>query len=116
MTARLFGVLNLVMAAFFALFAIVQYNDPDPMLWMIVYALAALACVLHHLKRLPPEAAAGYGGLVLLMGLYLAYRVISQRQFFFDEEGREMMGAFLVTIWMVVLYLRAKKQGLAEPA
>ncbi len=112
MTARLFSVLNLGVAAFFALFSLVQYNDPDPMLWMIVYALAALACVLHHLKRLPPEAAAGYGGMVLLLGFYLAYRVISQRQFFFDEEGREMMGAFLVFIWMMVIYVRAKKQGI----
>ena len=116
MKTRFFDVVNLVVAAFFALFALVQYNDPDPMLWMIVYALAALACVLHHLKRLPPEAAAGYGGLVLLLGFYLAYRVITQRQFFFDEEGREMMGSLLVFIWMAVLYVRAKKQGLAEAA
>lgn len=109
MSTRLFGTINLVVAAFFALFVIVQYNDPDPLLWMIVYALAALACVLYHLKRLPPEAAAGYGVLVLALGLYLAYRVISQRQFFFDEEGREMMGALLVFIWMAVLWRRGKK-------
>ena len=111
MTTRLFTILNLAVAAFFALFAIVQYNDPDPMLWMILYSLAALACVLHHLKRLPPEAAAGYGVLVLVIGLYLAYRVVTQRQFFFDEEGREMMGSFLITIWMAVLWWRGKKMG-----
>ena len=111
MSTRLFSIINLVVAVFFALFAIVQYNDPDPLLWMIVYSLAALACVLYHLKRLPPEAAAGYGVLVLLLGLYLAYQVISQRQFFFDEEGREMMGSFLIAIWMAVLWWRAKRQG-----
>ncbi len=110
MSTRLFTIVNLAVAAFFALFAIVQYNDPDPLLWMIVYALAALACVLHHLKRLPPEAAGGYGVLVLLLGLYLAFRVISQRQFFFDEEGREMMGSLLIFIWMTVLWWRGKKQ------
>ncbi len=112
MSTRLFSMVNLVVAAFFALFVIVQYNDPDPLFWMIVYGVAALACVLHHLKRLPPEAAAGYGVLVLLLGLYLAYRIISQHQYFFDEEGREMMGSLLVTIWMAVLYVRAKKQGI----
>ena len=111
MTPRIFGILNLVVAAFFALFALVQYNDPDPLLWMIIYAVAALACVLFHLKRLPPEAAAGYGALVLLVGLYLAYRVVSQGQFFFDEEGREMLGSILVAAWMGVLYWRGKKQG-----
>ncbi len=106
MTPRIFGTLNLVVAVFFALFALVQYNDPDPLLWMVVYSVAVLACVLYHLERLPPEAAAGYGVLVLLLGLYLTYRVISQGQFFFDEEGREMMGSFLVAIWMAVLYRR----------
>ena len=109
MSARVFSALNLGVAAFFAFFAIVQYNDPDPLLWMIVYAVAALACVLHHLKRLPPEAALGYGVLVLALGLYLAFRVISQSQFFFDEEGREMMGAVLVAIWMAVLWRQGKK-------
>ena len=108
MNPRTFGILNLVVAAFFAIFAIVQYNDPDPLLWMIIYAVAALACVLYHLKRLPPEAAAGFGALVLLLGVYLAYRVISQGQFFFDEEGREMMGSALVSLWMVMLYRRGK--------
>ena len=106
MTPRIFGILNLVVAVFFALFVLVQYNDPDPLLWMVVYSVAALACVLYRLERLPPEAAAGYGVLALLLGLYLAYRVISQGQFIFDEEGREMMGSFLVAIWMGVLYWR----------
>ncbi|MFB3132789.1 MAG: transmembrane 220 family protein [Rhodothermales bacterium] len=106
MTPRIFGILNLVVAVFFALFVLVQYNDPDPLLWMVVYSVAALACVLYRLERLPPAVAAGYGVLALLLGLYLAYRVISQGQFFFDEEGREMMGSFLVASWMGVLYWR----------
>ena len=111
MGTRLFGLINLGIAAFFALFAIVQYNDPDPLLWMVIYGLTALACVLFSLKRLPPEAAAGWGALVLLLGLYLAFRVVSQRQYFFDEEGREMMGAFLVSLWMAVLYLRGRREA-----
>lgn len=110
MSPRLFSLLNLGVASTFALFAIVQYNDPDPLLWMVLYAVTALACVLYHLKRLPPAAAAGWGALALLMGLYLAYRVISQGQFFFDEEGREMMGALLIMLWMAVLYVRGRKQ------
>jgi hypothetical protein len=111
MSARLFSMINLIVAAFFFLFAVVQYNDPDPLLWMMVYALAALACVLFHLKQLPLAAAGGLGALVFLLGLYLTYRVISMHQFFFDEEGREMMGSFLITLWMGVLYIRGKKDA-----
>ena len=116
MASRLFGVLNLVVAALFAFFSIVQYNDPDPLLWMMIYAIAALACVLFHLDRLPPAAAAGYGLVVFLLGLYLLYRVVSLGQFFFDEEGREMMGAFLITLWMVLLYRRGSTHPAATDA
>ncbi len=114
MATRMFKVINLVVAAFFAYALVVQYNDPDPLLWMIIYGLTSLACVLFHLGRLPASAAAGFGGLVVLLGLYLAYRVISQQQFFFDEEGREMMGSFLVALWMALLWRRARQQPEAK--
>lgn len=32
---------NLVLGALFLLFAIVQYNDPDPWLWMLLYGFIA---------------------------------------------------------------------------
>lgn len=36
-------ILNWFLVAVFALFAIVQYNDPDPLLWMLLYGgVAAL--------------------------------------------------------------------------
>jgi hypothetical protein len=41
------------MAALFLFAAAVQYNDPDPLRWMAVYGLAALACVLSLARRLP---------------------------------------------------------------
>ena len=30
----------------FVLFAILQYNDPDPEVWIPIYALAAIACFM----------------------------------------------------------------------
>lgn len=30
----------------FLLFAILQYNDPDPQVWIPIYALAAMACFM----------------------------------------------------------------------
>ncbi len=35
-------VLNSILAFFFLLFAIVQYNDPDPWLWIILYLFIAV--------------------------------------------------------------------------
>ena len=112
MRLRLFALANLFVAAVFTCWALFQHNDPDPMLWMILYGLAALACVLFHLRRLPPEAAAGFAVMVALWGLWLAWKVIAEKQNFFDEEGREMMGSFVIALWMSVLWRRGKKLGM----
>ncbi len=37
---------NSIIALLFASFAIVQYNDPDPWLWMLFYAFAALLSLM----------------------------------------------------------------------
>lgn len=97
-------------AAFFAVCAMWQFNDPDGMLWASMYAVAALGGVLTHLGRLPKGAAAGYGAIILLVGLYHAWAVISERQYYFDEMGREMMGALLVALYMAILYLGIRSQ------
>lgn len=34
--------LNLALALTFLLFAALQYNDPDPLIWMVIYAAVAL--------------------------------------------------------------------------
>jgi len=43
--------LDYILAALFLVFAIVQYNDPDGLLWGVVYLIIAAVCVLY--KKLP---------------------------------------------------------------
>ncbi len=43
--------LNIVFTLSFILFAIVQWNDPDGMIWMAVYSGAALVSVLAFLDK-----------------------------------------------------------------
>ena len=38
--------LSLVFAFLFVLFAAVQYNDPDPQVWVPIYGFAAMACIM----------------------------------------------------------------------
>ncbi|MEQ8471065.1 MAG: transmembrane 220 family protein [Marinoscillum sp.] len=38
--------INYTIAILFVLFAAVQYNDPDPMLWILIYGVVALVAVL----------------------------------------------------------------------
>ena len=58
-------ILNAFLALVFALFAAVQYNDPDPVVWMLAYGAVAVCCVLATLGRHHPRA-------LLVLGLVLA--------------------------------------------
>ena len=109
-------VLNVGAATFFLICTVWQLNDPDAMLWAGMYSLAALGGVLVYLDRLPWTAAASYGGIALLLGLVLAGQVIIERQYYFDEVGREMMGSALVALYMglLTLQIRAKERRSAK--
>ena len=48
-----FKAFNMVMLALFVLAASVQLNDPDPVVWISLYLLAAMFGVAHAMKRLP---------------------------------------------------------------
>ena len=43
---KLKRILSIVFGLVFILFAIVQYNDPDPIGWVLIYSLIALLCFL----------------------------------------------------------------------
>ena len=94
---------NLVMIVLFVSWAYFQWNDPDPLLWMAIYGTAALACTLFAFGRLPEIAAAAFSACCVLGALYLAGRVVLERQFIFDEMGREMMGLLIVAAWTGLL-------------
>src|SRR5262245_5245640 len=70
-------ILNLILAILFLLFAIVQYNDPDPLFWIVIYLYAATFCFLFFRGR--------FYRRFILTGLifYLCYAAY----LFFAEDG-----------------------------
>ena len=110
MKDKLLALANLAAAGFFLLCAVWQHNDPDMMIWVGLYLLAALAGVLHHFRRLPAMAAAAFGAVALVTGLVFAWRVVTEQQYYFDEEGREMMGSFLIALYMGFLVLLLRRR------
>ncbi len=71
---RAFNILFLIL---FILFAGLQYNDPDPYVWMPVYLYAAVLCYLALNKR--------YNPLLYFLGLvvYISYGLY----LFFEKSG-----------------------------
>jgi transmembrane protein TMEM220 len=111
-------VANIVMALLFLFSLVVQYNDPDPIRWMVVYGGAAAACLWAAFRSPVPRWLTGLVGLGALVwiGLWVP-KVLGQVSFgemFREagmatieiEEGREVIGLMLVAIWMVVLFFR----------
>jgi hypothetical protein len=109
------------MALMFTFSVIVQANDPDPWRWMLLYGVAAGACLLAFRRGLRWWVPAVVGVIALIWSATIAPRVVGRVAFLdmFEEfemknagieESREMYGLLLVALWMAVLTARAALQ------
>jgi hypothetical protein len=114
MTGRLWPAANGLFLLLFAFSAIVQVNDPDPLLWIAIYAAAAVLCGLEMRQRTPWWAAPLVGVIALLWAGTIAPRVLGVVPFasMFQEfemkdagveESREMYGLTIVAVWMLAI-------------
>ena len=70
-------IFNVIMSVLFVVFAALQYNDPDPYLWMPIYLFAAVICWLASRKKFYPKLMlAG----IAFYGIYALY-------LFFTDDG-----------------------------
>jgi hypothetical protein len=68
---------NLFFCLVFILFAALQYNDPDPYVWMPIYLYSAVLCWLAFRHRYYPKA---YWLGILVYTVYAVYKI-------FDKNG-----------------------------
>lgn len=69
--------INIIFALLFLVAAALQYNDPDPYLWMPIYLFSAVLCALAAGKKFYPRA---YIAGIVFYSVYAAY-------LFFANEG-----------------------------
>ena len=110
------------MAVLFLFATGVQFNDPDPIRWVAIYASAAvLSCVTAYTRRVPPAVpmtvsiiAVLWAALIALGGpgaaeyarMFAAWEMKSLAV----EEAREASGLLIVTAWMTVLVVRTRRR------
>lgn len=112
-------VFNLVLAVLFIVFAFVQINDPDPVLWILIYGVMAVACVLaafnyYYTKVLLVVLVAYISySLVFFSGVIewmrsddkaLLFDDIAKMQYPYIEESREFLGLF-ICIAVLIMHL-----------
>jgi hypothetical protein len=119
MGPRLFQGLNALLLVLFATAAVVQYNDPDPALWMTVYGAGAVCCGLYAAGRLPVLLSRAVALLCLAGALYRLAEILLGSPTFVDptgqammglvEEARELLGFLLTAGWTGLLAARVRR-------
>lgn len=114
---------NSILFILFTLFAVVQYNDPDPLVWILIYGYTAILCLLAAFKK---YYTAFYiiGGFIsfvwslfLFQSIFLALKEFGTEPIFSlsmvkeknVEEARESLGLIIVFLVMIWKYFEAKK-------
>lgn len=108
-----FKILALIFAAWFIYSIVVQANDPDPMMWYVIYGVAVLASLLFLVDKLP------YLASVVLFVAYVVGTMIFWPEKFEGitigegdikniEEGREALGLAITAVIILIYALRLK--------
>lgn len=110
------------MAALFALSALLQLNDPNPLAWIVIYLLASIATFLTTFKRWLHAQIAG--GVVLAVALISEIPYIRAKAWqtpFGDltkewkmtseaiVDGREFYALLWILVWMIVVVVSSRK-------
>ena len=102
-----------VFAILFLISAVLQYNDPDPLLWIAIYGIATLVTlgyVFNKVSYIVPALV----GLLGVIGFFLIFPekfegfAIGQGDNKNIEEAREAFGLLIISIVMFVFALRIR--------
>ena len=118
---------NIFFCIVFILFAAVQYNDPDPYIWMPIYLYAAILCWLAFRNQFFPAA---YLLGIVVYAAYAVYKFLDQNGVWdwmtkhdaaniagtmkaekpWIEETREFFGLVILIVVLLVDYFYAKRK------
>jgi hypothetical protein len=118
---------NIFFCFVFILFAALQYNDPDPYVWMPVYLYTAALCWLAFRSRYYPRA---YIAGIIVYAIYAIYKVFDanglidwitkhnaqniaetmKAQKPWIEESREFFGLVILIVVLLIDYFYARRK------
>jgi len=118
---------NIFFCIVFILFAAVQYNDPDPYLWIPIYLYPALLSYLKLVQK--PISKIAYWAGFLVFGAYAIYKVFDDNGIIdwikfhnassiattmkaeqpWVEESREFFGLVIILVVMAINYSKEGK-------
>ncbi|MEM7039491.1 MAG: transmembrane 220 family protein [Bacteroidota bacterium] len=54
METKTHRIICIILAQLYTVFAVVQFNDPDPLIWVTIYCLTAASMIFNIYKPIPP--------------------------------------------------------------
>jgi hypothetical protein len=117
-------ILNSILALMFLAFAFLQVNDPDPILWILIYGVMAIVSVMAIFEYYIPAFMYGLaaGFVIYLIILFpgvmnwynspdrsLLFDDIAKMQYIYIEEAREFLGLVICLVVLAFYILRARQ-------
>lgn len=120
-------IFNIIFCILFLVSAILQYNDPDPYLWMPIYLFVAILCALAAKGRFFPGL---YLAGIFAYGMYAVFLLVKEDGMLdwmqqheaeniaqsmkathpWIENTREFFGLVIMILVLLVNYFYAKKK------
>jgi len=118
-------VLHFLLAVMFLVFAFLQINDPDPIIWILIYGVMAVVCVMAIFEFYPRPV------LMVLAIAYLLYSIyyfpgvkvwlmqddkaqlfdnVAKMEHPFIEESREFLGLMINVLVLIFYIVRSSKK------
>lgn len=126
-------IFNIVFVFLFTLFAALQYNDPDPYIWVPLYLYAAVLCWQASRNKFYPKA---YAAGIIIYSLYAVYKIFDQNGLLdwinlhdaeniaetmkaekpWIEESREFFGLLILIIVLGIDLIYTRNRNKQRPA
>lgn len=109
----LFKFFGWVFVVLFSISAVLQYNDPDPLVWIIIYtsaALVTLGFLFNKVSYIVPLLVGliGFFGFVYQFPDKFEGLVINEGDIQHIEEGRESFGLLIMAVVMLIFSARIR--------
>jgi hypothetical protein len=116
---------NFIFAVMFLVFAFVQVNDPDPVIWILIYGSMAVVCILAIFELYLRPVIIGLliifsaYGLIFIPGVFewltndnraLLFDDLAKMQYPYIEEAREFLGLSICIAILVAFLVRSNRR------
>ena len=98
----------LILAPLFIYCAVIQLNDPDPLLWAVIYGVAAVVMGWHVFRPPPRVSYLVVGSISLIAFVCLLPSVLREAVFQGTEIERELLGMLVTSMVMAIFWACAR--------